>query len=283
MNKKLSNLSQLIGYDDSSSQLNEVNEKCGTSGKLGGNIAVEACNVTKSFYKDSNEKIIVLDNISFYIKQNDCILIAGENGSGKSTLMHIIANLTKADAGKVRIFNNEKIGIVFQDADATILGETVIEDVLFSLKNISTKKILYNKKDIEKKAEEYLKKVGLNGKEKFSSRFLSGGEKRKLSVASILALERKIIIFDEPYANLDYNGVRCVNEIILMLKKTNHTVIILTHELEKSLGLCNRFVVLHKGKIVFDGTPQKGVNKNLEIWGIKNPLVSYTKLKDLVW
>ncbi|MFC2281278.1 MAG: ABC transporter ATP-binding protein, partial [Treponema socranskii subsp. buccale] len=92
-----------------------------------------------------------------------------------------------------------------------------------------------------------------------------------------------LIIFDEPYANLDYSGVRHVNALIKLLKKKGVTIIILTHELEKSLALCNRFIVLYRGKKVFDGKPAEGLAQKLEAWDIKNPIASYKTLGDLEW
>ena len=104
------------------------------------------------------------------------------------------------------------------------------------LKNIGLKK-----REAERKALDVLAKVGLAGKERSSARFLSGGEKRRLAVAGIIALDMPLVIFDEPYANLDYLGVRHVNALIKLLKKKGATIIILTHELEKSLAmLCPR-------------------------------------------
>ena len=102
-------------------------------------------------------------------------------------------------------------------------------------------------------------------------------------MASILAMNREIIIFDEPYANLDYPGVLNVNALIQKLHSEKKTVIILTHELEKCLGMAEQFVVLFKGKKVFDGCPEDAINLKLENWGIRNPLNIYNSVKDLIW
>ena len=99
----------------------------------------------------------------------------------------------------------------------------------------------------------------------------------------MLAMNPPVIILDEPYANLDFGGVKQVNALIRQLKKDGKTVIILTHEIEKCLGLANRFVVLFQGKKVFDGEPEEGLKQNLEQWNIRNPLVSYKNVNDLVW
>ncbi len=219
-----------------------------------------------------------LDNVSFSVNKGECLVIAGSNGSGKTVLMNIIAGLEESSSGSAALSADEKAGLIFQDADAQILGETVEEDISFGPRNAGL-----SKKEIQEKTEEAAIKTGLDKRKEFPARLLSGGEKRRLAVAGVLALDCSIIIFDEPYANLDWPGVRQVNEIIKQLKEEGKTVIILTHELEKILALADRFLVLHCGKIVYDGVPDEGVKQNLGEWGIRNPLSVYKTLKDLVW
>lgn len=252
----------------------------GTSVQNGASLSVEK--VTKTFPSyEGEQRFTALSEVSFSLCEGDTALIAGANGSGKSVLMSIIASLDKADSGTVKLVCGGKAaqcGLVFQEAEMQLLGETPIEDVLFGLKNIGLKK-----REAERKALDVLAEVGLAGKERSSARFLSGGEKRRLAVAGIIALDMPLVIFDEPYANLDYSGVRHVNALIKLLKKKGVTIIILTHELEKSLALCNRFIVLYRGKKVFDGKPAEGLAQKLEAWDIKNPLASYKNLRDLEW
>lgn len=131
--------------------------------------------------------------------------------------------------------------------------------------------------------ENALKSVALLEKADYPAEFLSGGEKRRLAVASILAMNRDIIIFDEPYANLDYPGVVDVNKLISALHNEGKTVILLTHELEKCLGLADHFLILQKGKLVFDGSAEEALKLPLEQWAIRNPLTKYESVKDLVW
>ena len=99
----------------------------------------------------------------------------------------------------------------------------------------------------------------------------------------MIAMDLPILILDEPYANLDYCGVKQVNALLKELKKSGKTIILLTHEIEKCLGLADKFIVLFRGEKVFDGTPEEGLKENLEQWNIKNPLTAYNKLEDLVW
>lgn len=239
--------------------------------------------LSKTFRTASGEKK-ALDDVSLEIHEGECVLIGGENGSGKSLLMSIIAGLEEADKNAVvesdetTMFVDGRAGLVFQEAETQILGETPAEDIAFGPKNLGWKK-----DEVQEAVQNALEQTGLNDKADFPARFLSGGEKRRLAVACMLAMNLPIIILDEPYANLDFGGVKQVNALIRQLKSDGKTVIILSHEIEKCLGLADRFIVLFRGKKVFDGLPAEGLKQNLEEWNIRNPLVSYTKVEDLIW
>ena len=219
-----------------------------------------------------------LDGVSFCVNKNDFVVVAGSNASGKSVLMSLIAGLDEPTSGSVQIQKGFEAGLSFQDADAQILGETPWQDVMFGAKNLGL-----GKEAAAKLCEDALKKVGLFEKKDFNARTLSGGEKRRLSVAGILALGRELIIFDEPFANLDWPGVQQTTAAMRALKAEGKTVLVLTHELEKVLALANRLIVLDKGKVRFDGSPKDGLKFPLEEFGVKNPLASYKKLEDLQW
>ena len=223
-----------------------------------------------------SDKTQALNDVSFQINKGDFLVLAGSNGSGKSVLMSLIAGLDSPTSGKIEV--NGEVGLVFQDADAQILGETPFEDVAFGAKNSG-----FKKEELTKCVNEALKAVGMQNKANAYARSLSGGEKRRLAVAGILAMKRQIIIFDEPFANLDLPSVRLVCQILVQLKQNGNTIIVLTHEIEKILALANRFIVLNQGKICFDGTPEEGLKENLENWSIKNPLTQYQTLGDLLW
>lgn len=231
--------------------------------------------ICKTFYTGNGTKE-ALKNISMEINAGDLVVIGGENGSGKSVLMSVIAGLEEADRGTLTC--TSRVGLVFQEADTQILGETVEEDVAYGPKNLRMTKTA-----VQEVVAKALNTVGLQEKARYPARFLSGGEKRRLAVACMIAMDFPVIIFDEPYANLDFGGVKQVNALIQELKSQGKTIVILTHETEKCLGLADRFIVLFRGEKVFDGTPEEGLQTNLEQWNIRNPLVSYTTLKDLVW
>ena len=235
--------------------------------------ALDVVSVSKTF-PDGTE---ALHNVSFSVNKGEFVVIAGSNGSGKSVLMSLISGLDEPSMGTVTL-NGCSAGLVFQDADAQILGETPAEDVAFGAKNCGLKK-----EALSACVENALTQTGLLHKKNAPARMMSGGEKRRLAVAGIIAINRSLIIFDEPFANLDWPGVKQVCAILQQLKDERKTVIVLTHELEKVLALADRFMVLDKGSIRFDGTPAEGLLQPLEQWSIRNPLTKYTSLEDLVW
>lgn len=239
------------------------------------NFVIELKDVSKIYTVDG-VKFYALNKVSLSIKKDSLTVIAGENGSGKTTFLYIMAELLKQTSGKVE--RSSKPGIVLQDSSLSILGDTPYDDVAYSLKTVR-----FSKQDREKRIRQLLEKVGLEDKMYRPAFSLSGGEKKRLSIASTLALNRDIILLDEPYSALDYEGVRSVNRIIETLRSENITVVIVTHEIEKCLALASHFIVLNKGEVVFDGEPKDGLVAPLENWGIKNPLMSYTSLQSLVW
>lgn len=242
---------------------------------------IEVRSVTRRF-PDAPQAAV--DDVTFTIMPGDCAVISGANGSGKSVLMHLIAALDRPDRGTISVGNDEhgkpyRIGLVFQDASAQILGETPAEDVAFGPLNLG-----FHRDEAVRIAAEKLASCGLSGKENWPARTLSGGEKRRLAVAGVLAMDARIIILDEPFANLDWPGVVQVNTIIRDLHASGKTVVVLTHELEKVLALANRLLVLDRGKLVYDGTPEDALRTApLEQWGIRNPLGSYRTKGDLLW
>ena len=242
------------------------------------NKAIEVSNISKFFLSSHGTKFTALDNVSFAVAKGQIAVISGENGSGKSVLMHIIAGLEKPSKGSIN--TSSKVGLVFQDADSQILGETPLEDICFGLANFGIKG-----KAAQEKASDCLKQVNLYEKRNSPSHFLSGGEKRRLAIAAILALGFDTIILDEPYCNLDYAGVKEVNAMISQLHAEGKTLLILTHEIEKCLALADRFLVLKAGHLLFDGTAQEGLKElaSNPQWGIRNPLSTYNSLESLVW
>jgi biotin transport system ATP-binding protein len=226
-------------------------------------------------------RFYALEKVSFALEKGSCTIIAGANGSGKSMLMSIIAGLETPSSGSVTTCG--RVGLVFQEPDAQILGETPREDIAFGPKNQGL-----SKTEVTQRVESALAETGLTERADFPSRSLSGGEKRRLAAAGILAMNAEIIIFDEPYANMDFPGVKQINVLVKKLIAEGKTIIILTHELEKCLALADQCIVLFKGKKVFDGSAKEALSSESEIqledWGIRNPLHSNIQsIEDLLW
>ncbi|MDR0443152.1 MAG: energy-coupling factor ABC transporter ATP-binding protein [Treponema sp.] len=251
------------------------------------NEAVTLVNISKRFPVNNEEHtqserirdgyFYALNDISFTLESGSCTLIAGANGSGKSLLMSIIAGLEAPSSGTVK--TAATVGLVFQEPDAQILGETPAEDAAFGARNLGL-----SKDEVKMRVKDALGDTGLADRADFPARSLSGGEKRRLAVAGVLAMGVEIIIFDEPYANMDYPGVVQVNRLVKKLHADGKTVIILTHELEKCTALADRVIVLCEGKKVFDGDASGALSRDLEAWGIHHPLRNPAqKLEDLLW
>ena len=171
-----------------------------------------------------------------------------------------------------------ELGLVFQDADAQIVGETVAEDAAFGPENLGL-----CASDVRARTDEALAALGLCDKRDNSPRRLSGGEKRRLAVAGVLAMGCSAVIMDEPFANLDWPGVMQTLSIIRDLKNSGKTLVILTHELEKVLALADRLVILHRGKICGDGPPAEVLDRLDPAWGVRDPRRNYAAIEDCSW
>jgi biotin transport system ATP-binding protein len=234
---------------------------------------------------------IALDGVDLEIIESECLLISGSNGSGKTILMRILAGLLNPSEGTI-LFRGEalgrvlrrsgefrrELGIVFQDPESQFVGETVEEDTAFGPSNLGV-----SPPEIRERVKEALEKTGLWEKRSFSPRRLSGGEKRRLAVAGVLAMGCGTIIMDEPFANLDWPGVIQVLQIIRTLRRGNHTLVILTHELEKVLGLSDRLAILHRGTIRDRGNPGEVLNRLRPEYGVRDPRHVYKTVEDCSW
>jgi biotin transport system ATP-binding protein len=216
-----------------------------------------------------------IKNIDLTIEKGEFILVAGKNGSGKTTFCRHLNGLLAPSSGTITIDDlsvvkhpekaRQKVGMVFQNADAQIVGETVYSDIAFGPENLGLKR-----PDINRRVQNSLKTTGLTGKENQSPHTLSGGEKRKLAIAGVLAMNPEILIFDEPFSNLDYPGSVLILKQILNLHAVGHTVLIVTHELEKTIACASRLVIFENGTIVRTGPPPE-LLKSVEQYGVRLP------------
>lgn len=224
-------------------------------------------------FRDGTE---ALKGISFSVEKGDFIVIAGANGSGKTVMLRHLNGLYKPNKGEVLFDGSsvqsqirkvrQNIGLVFQDADSQIVSQTVWDDTAFGPVNLRL-----SKSETKERVIKSLKSVGLLHLKNHSPHKLSGGEKRKLAIAGILAMNPSIILLDEPFSNLDYKGIVDILKQIIELHKNGHTIICVTHEIEKILFHANRLIIMENGNIVEDGSPVESINK-LHHYNIFPPL-----------
>lgn len=219
-----------------------------------------------------------LDHINLTVQEGEFVVIAGRNGSGKTTLLRHLNGLLLPDSGYVKVAGvsvsddpiraRQMVGMVFQDADSQIIGETVYDDVAFGPENLCLKR-----SEINERVAMALKAGNLTDLADRRPHLLSGGEKRRLSIAGILAMNPKIVVFDEPFSNLDYPGVKQVLKQILFLHRSGRTILVTTHDLEKVLAHANRLIIMADGRIVRDGLPDQIV-REAESFGVRQPYAS---------
>ena len=216
-----------------------------------------------------------LEGINLSIREGSFAVIAGPNGSCKTTLLRHLNGLLLPTEGMIRLADmqieenllkaRQYVGMMFQDADSQIVGETVYEDVAFGPENL-----LLERREIRQRVIRALRAVGLQDLADQRPHLLSGGEKRRLSIAGVLAMEPRVIVFDEPFASLDYPGVKQVLRQILDLHQSGHTIVVTTHDLEKIIAHADRLILMQSGRIVRDGSPEEIVG-HLETFGVREP------------
>ncbi|MGI6467046.1 MAG: energy-coupling factor ABC transporter ATP-binding protein [Sphaerochaetaceae bacterium] len=247
-----------------------------------------ACSV-KDLVLSINKDKLILDNVSFEITKGSLTCLTGANGAGKSLLMRSIKGLLKIDSGSIFVDQkdltqkskkrNLEIGLVFQDADTQIVGQTVKQDLLFGLQNLQLEA------DEQQRRVDYVTSL-LNIEDLLDKRprALSGGEKRKVAIGGVLVMKPKIVMLDEPFANLDFSGVVQVLKGLLKLKEEGITTLIATHEIEKVLYHCDSIIILDKGKVGYKGDVVSSLPL-LEDFGIRRPIVGNTPLdiSELTW
>lgn len=216
-----------------------------------------------------------LENINIAVARGESLGIVGPNGAGKSTLLLHLNGILKGN-GQVKVLGLEmkqenfsqirsKVGLVFQDPDSQLFMPTVFDDVAFGPVNMGL-----SKEEIKKNVQGALQEVDMGSASKRLSHHLSFGEKKRISIATVLSMNPEILVLDEPTSNLDPKHRR---QLILLLKKLNLTTIIATHDLELVWELCSNVVLLDKGKLIKSGAA-KDVLKDkdlLEAHGLEIP------------
>ena len=203
-----------------------------------------------------------LDGISLTINDGEFVGIIGHTGSGKSTLIQHLNALIKPTSGQVLVDGEDineskekaalrmRVGLVFQYPEYQLFEETVLKDVSFGPKNMGL-----SEEEATQSAKWALEKVGLGERYYSRSPFeLSGGQKRRCAVAGVLAMHPEVLILDEPAAGLDPVGRREILDIIRAIHSEGTTVIMVSHSMDDVARLCERVIVLEKGKVALDGS-----------------------------
>jgi len=215
----------------------------------------------------------VLQSVDLQIMPGERVGLIGPNGAGKTTLFLLTCGVLKPDAGEILLFGkpvlpgdfHPEIGMVFQHPDDQLFCPSVWDDVAFGPQNLGL-----SKAEVASRVETAL---SLTGTLELTSRpphHLSGGEKRMVSIAGVLAMQPRMIFYDEPNANLD---IRSRRRLISFLQTSNETILIASHDLELVLEVCDRVVWLDEGHIVADGDPREIMSDValMEAHGLERP------------
>jgi energy-coupling factor transporter ATP-binding protein EcfA2 len=241
----------------------------------------------KGLNRSYSEGKKVLNDINLSFPEGSFTIIAGPNGSGKTQLMRHLNGLLKPQSGTILLGGKDirkdltaarrQIGLVFQNADSQIVGQTVASDIAFGAENLKWPRSLINEK-----MDKLLKELSISDLRNRRPHSLSGGEKRRCVLAAVLIMEPIIIVLDEPFTGLDLDGVQDVLKDITRLHKEGKTIILITHDLEKSLAHADRLILMDKGKIKKEGSPAELLN-DVELYGIRKPWGEFRKLESMTW
>ncbi len=243
--------------------------------------------VNYSYSQGTAYQVQAIKDINLKIEDGEFVGIIGHTGSGKSTLIQHMNGLIKATSGGI-YFNGQdiydedynmkelrsKVGLVFQYPEHQLFETTIFADVCFGPKNLGL-----DKKEVELRAYEALRSVGFPEELFFQPPFdLSGGQKRRVAIAGVLAMKPKVLILDEPTAGLDPAGRDEILELISrMREELGITVILVSHSMEDVAKYVNRIIVMNQGSIMYDGAPKDVFRqyKELEAVGLAAPQVTY--------
>ncbi|MEA3408240.1 MAG: ABC transporter ATP-binding protein [Chloroflexota bacterium] len=199
----------------------------------------------------------VLQNIDLKVTTGARVGLIGPNGAGKTTFFLAICGVLETDTGEIRLFGERvnhggfhpEIGMVFQDPDDQLFCPSVWEDVAFGPRNLGL-----SQEEVEARVREALSTTGTLALADRAPHHLSGGEKRMVSIAGVLAMRPRLVIYDEPNASLD---IRSRRRLIRFLQRSEETFLIASHDLELILEVCERVILMDGGRIVADGNPSE--------------------------
>lgn len=229
-------------------------------------LAISVKNLKVGYGKNADQPNL-FENFSYDFKKGNVYGIIGNSGAGKTTLISHLNGLLKSRYGDIYINNlqilsnqrkiknykkiRKEVSLVFQNPQSQLFGSSVIKDVAFGPHNLGA-----NKEDARARASACLKRMGVSPEIFEQSPFvLSNGQQRRVVLAGTLAIEPSIFIFDEPTAGLDPAGVRLMKNLITNLKKENKTIIVVSHDVDFILEICDEVILLHDKKILVSGNP----------------------------
>ncbi|MCI9658696.1 MAG: energy-coupling factor transporter ATPase [Lachnospiraceae bacterium] len=250
-------------------------------------MSIKIKDVNYIYAESTAYEIHALKDINLEIPDGQFIGLIGHTGSGKSTLVQHLNGLIKATSGRI-YFNGRdiygenfsmrelrsKVGLVFQYPEHQLFEVDVLSDVCFGPKNLGA-----SKEEAERRAKEALRMVGMGEEYDKSSPFeLSGGQKRRVAIAGVLAMEPEVLILDEPTAGLDPRGRdEILDQIERLQKERGITVILVSHSMEDVARYVDRMIVMNQGQVRFDGVPREVFRhgKELEEMGLAAPQMTY--------
>ena len=250
-------------------------------------MSIELRNVTYTYSTGTAYEMVALDNISLQIPDGQFIGIIGHTGSGKSTLIQHFNGLIRPTSGQV-LFDGEdiwaekydrrrlrsQVGLVFQYPEHQLFETDVLTDVCFGPKNLGC-----SEEECKERALEALRQVGLKEKYYHMSPFdLSGGQKRRVAIAGVLAMNPKMLVLDEPTAGLDPKGRDDILDKVKELHETRGiSIAIVSHSMEDMAKYVERIIVMNHGHMPFDGTPREVFSHYLELEkiGLAAPQITY--------
>ncbi len=250
-------------------------------------MSIIADKINHTYDKGSGKETYALKNVSFAIEDGEFIGLIGHTGSGKSTLIQHLNGLVKATTGTIYyngqdIYDKDydmkelrsKVGLVFQYPEHQLFETEIFKDVCFGPLNQGL-----SQKDAEFRAFEALRQVGLDENLYYQSPFdLSGGQKRRVAIAGVLAMKPDVLILDEPTAGLDPKGRdEILDHIAKLHDEMGITVILVSHCMEDVAKYVDRIMVMNKGELIYDDTPKNVFThyKELEAVGLAAPQVTY--------
>ncbi len=207
--------------------------------------------------------VTAVDGVTLNVERGEFLCLVGQNGSGKSTLAKLMVGLLKATGGRIQFFGEDiqdiplhnlfgRVGYVFQYPEHQFVANRVWDEVAFSLRALGVEE-----EEVHQRTEEMLEKFSLQEVKETSPRFLSKGQKRRLSVATMLITRPEVLILDEPMTGQDQKNIINLLEILNALRESGTTIIDITHDMEHVASYADRVVGMAQGKVVFDGPPVK--------------------------